>query len=114
MSNETKQPKAKGRLSKLIPVLEIVLLLAYFAIYFPFGLADNSPYSSAAFSIMDSAGYDPWVEYLKGIRVWFICFMVAQVAVSVMCFLKQFKSSFNKFLAIVNIIWIVYELFTCF
>ena len=90
MSNLENKP-AKGRLHWLVPVLEIVVVILYFVIGFG-GIMD-------AFQRMDFAGI---FESVIGA----IFLIVAVVAITIMCFIPIFKSRWNMWCAIWNIIWL--------
>ncbi len=89
---------SKGRFSWIIPVLEFIVIIAYLIIGFG-GIMD-------AFKSFDFAGIFKSVET----AIWFL--VIATVVVTILCFLPLFKSKANKKIAIWNIIWLVFTLYS--
>lgn len=89
---------SKGRLSWVIPVLEFIVIIAYLVIGFG-GIMD-------AFKSFDFAGMFKSVET----AIWFL--VIATVVITVLCFLPLFKSRANKRIAIWNIIWLAFVLYS--
>lgn len=97
MSTEV-QKETKGRLSWVITVLEIITIVAYFAIGFG-GLAN-------AFKHMDFVGM------FESVRT-AIFFLIATTAIiTILCFVPIFKSKVNVRWAIWNIIWIAFSIYS--
>ena len=95
MSTEVKQ--TKGRLWWLIPIFELIILIAYFAIGIG-GIADAAQH-------MDFAGM------FESVKTAVIFLIVAIAVITVLCFLPLFRSRFNVFCAIWNIIWIAFTVY---
>lgn len=89
---------SKGRLSWVIPVLEFIVIIAYLVIGFG-GIMD-------AFKSFDFAGMFKSVET----AIWFL--VIATVVITVLCFLPPFKSKANKRIAIWNIIWLAFTIYS--
>ena len=78
MSNTEVKKETKGRLFWVIPILEIIVIIAYFAIGFG-GLTN-------AFQNMDFVGM------FESVRTAIIFLIVAIAAITVLCFVPIFKS----------------------
>ena len=98
MSNTEVKKETKGRLSWVIPILEIIVIIAYFAIGFG-GLTN-------AFQNMDFVGM------IESVRTAIIFLIVAIAAITVLCFVPIFKSKSNVRWAIWNIIWIAFSFYS--
>lgn len=92
------QKETKGRLSWVITVLEIIVIVAYFAIGFG-GLAN-------AFEHMDFAGM------FESVRIAIIFLIAATAVITVLCFVPIFKSRGNVRWAIWNMIWIAFSIYS--
>lgn len=95
-TTETKEVK-KGRLAWLIPVLEIIVIVAYFAIGFG-GIKD-------AFAHMDFEGM------FKSVETAITFLLVATIILAILCFVPIFKSKGNIRWAIWDIIWVVLTIY---
>ena len=95
MSTEV-QKETKGRLSWVITLLEIIVIVAYFAIGFG-GLAN-------AFKHMNFVGM------FESVRTAIIFLIVATAIITILCFVPIFKSKGNVRWAIWNIIWIAFSI----
>lgn len=98
MSTDVTKEKPKGRLSWVIPLLEVIVVVAYFAIGFG-GIAD-------AFEDFDFEGM---FESVK-IAIWFL--VIATVVITILCFVPVFKSKGNVIVAIWNIIWLSFTIYS--
>lgn len=98
MDKETEKKKRKGRLSWLIPVLEIIVAIAYLAIGFS-GIME-------AFKEMD---FSSMFESVTN-AIWFL--VIATAVITLLCFFPVFKSKTNKWIAIWNIVWIGFTVFS--
>lgn len=98
--NETTELKkeAKGRLSWVITILEIIVIIAYFVIGFG-GIA-------RAFKQMSFVGM------FDSVRVAILFLIIATAIITVLCFVPVFKSKSNVRLAIWNIIWIGFSIYS--
>ena len=92
------EERTKGRFSWVIPLLEFIVIIAYFAIGYG-GLMN-------AFSHMDFAGM------FESVRIAISFLIVAIALLTVLCFLPAFKSKGNVYWAIWNIIWIVFSIYS--
>lgn len=97
MSTEV-QKETKGRLSWVITVLEIIVIVAYFAIGFG-GLAN-------AFKHMDFVGM------FESVRTAIVFLIIATAIITILCFVPIFKSKGNVRWAIWNIIWIAFSIYS--
>lgn len=97
MSTEV-QKETKGRLSWVITVLEIIIIVAYFAIGFG-GLAN-------AFKHMDFVGM------FESVRTAIVFLIIATAIITILCFVPIFKSKGNVRWAIWNIIWIAFSIYS--
>ena len=98
MSTETIKSSEKGRLHWVIPILEIIVMVAYFAIGFG-GIAN-------AFQNFDFVGM---FESVKT-AIWFL--VIATVVITILCFVPLFKSKANVKIAIWNIIWLGFTIYS--
>lgn len=98
MSKDVTKNTVKGRLSWLIPVLDAVVMIAYFAIGFK-GIIDG-------FKEFDFEGM------FESVQVAIIFLLVATLVITVMCFIPIFKSKANVRIAIWNIIWMGFTIYT--
>lgn len=98
MSNTDVKKETKGRLFWVIPILEIIVIIAYFAIGFG-GLAN-------AFQNMDFVGM------FESVRTAILFLIVAIAVITVLCFVPIFKSKGNVRWAIWNIIWIAFSVYS--
>lgn len=96
MSTEV-QKNQKGRFSWVIPVLEVIVIIAYLVIGFG-GLFD-------ALQRMDFVGM---FESVKNAIIFLI---VAIVIITALCFVPIFRSKLNLFFAIWNIFWIALSVY---
>ncbi len=96
--NSEVQKQDKGRLSWLIPVLEIIVIIAYLVIGFS-GIMD-------AFKNMNFAGM---FESVRG-AIWFL--IIAIAVITLLCFIPIFKSKSNTRWAMWNIIWIAFSIYS--
>ncbi len=92
------QKEVKGRLSWLIPILEFVVIIAYFAIGYK-GIINGV-------SNMDIGGM------FEGVRTAIIFLIIAIAVLTVLCFLPLFKSKTNDRWAIWNVIWIIFTVYS--
>ena len=93
MNEETEYNKgAKGRLSWMIKILEILVVFAYLIIGFG-GIANASKQMNI-------------VGMFESVKTAITFLIIAIVIISILCFVPIFKSKSNVFLAIWNIIWI--------
>lgn len=97
MSTEV-QKETKGRLSWVITVLEIIVIVAYFAIGFG-GLAN-------AFKHMDFVGM------FESVKTAIVFLIIATAIITILCFVPIFKSKGNVRWAIWNIIWIAFSIYS--
>lgn len=98
MNNNTSTTPTKGKYSWVIVLLEVLIILAYLAI--GFGGIFKSGMDG------DIAGM---FEAVKA-AVYFL--IIATAAVTVMCFLPAFKSKWNMVVAICNILWLIWIIYT--
>ena len=98
MSTEATKNSEKGRLSWVIGILELIVVIAYFAI--GFGGITN------AFKDFDFAGMFKSVET----AIWFL--VIATVVITVLCFIPIFKSKANVRIAIWNIVWLAFTIYS--
>ena len=98
MNKETIKSSEKGRLHWVIPILEIIVMVAYFAIGFG-GIAN-------AFQNFDFVGM---FESVKT-AIWFL--VIATVVITILCFVPIFKSKANVKIALWNIIWLGFTLYS--
>ena len=92
--------EAKGRLSWVITILEIIVIIAYFVIGFG-GIAN-------AFKHMSFVGM------FESVRTAILFLIIATVIITILCFVPVFKSKGNVRLAIWNIIWMVLSVISIF
>lgn len=87
----------RGRYFWVVPILEIITIIAYFAIGFG--------------GIMNGAKNFDFVGMFESVKtaIWFL--IIAIIAITVLCFLPPFKSRYNKFCAIWNIIWLAFTFY---
>lgn len=90
--------KTKGRFSWIITLLEVVIMIAFLVIGFG-GIAH-------AFANMSFVGMFRSVET----AIWFL--VIATVVTTIMCFLPPFKSEGNMRIAIWNMIWLVFTVYS--
>lgn len=98
MSNTDVKKETKGRLFWVIPILEIIVIIAYLAIGFG-GLA-------TAFQNMDFVGM------FESVRTAILFLIVAIAVITILCFIPIFKSKSNVRWAIWNIIWIAFSIYS--
>ncbi len=98
MSSSEVKTERKGRLSWVITFLEIIVIIAYFVIGFG-GLAD-------AFKRMSFSGM------FESVKTAIIFLIVATAIITILCFVPVFKSKANIRLAIWNIIWMGFTLYS--
>lgn len=98
MENNTTTPQKKGRLWWIIGVLEILIVVAYFAI----GIGG-----------IFKSGMDYDFEGMVGaLKAAILFLIIATVALTVMCFLPPFKSKGNMVVAVCNILWLIWIIYT--
>lgn len=88
----------KGRLWWMIPLLEIVAIIAYFAIAYS--------------ELFENAASLNIVGMFEGVKTAIIFLIVAIAVLTLLCFIPVFKSRGNIRWAIFNIIWIVFNVST--
>lgn len=88
--------KNKGRLSWLIPILEIIVAAAYLFIAYK-GIIDSA------------AGFD-LVGMFEAVRGAMLFLIIATVVITILCFIPVFRSKANRSIAIWNIIWIIFTI----
>lgn len=98
MSTDVTKETPKGRLFWVIPLSEVIVAVAYLAIGFS-GIAD-------ACKNFDFEGMFKSVE----IAIWFL--VIATVVITILCFVPIFKSKSNVKVAIWNIIWIAFTIYS--
>lgn len=98
MSNEKVKSSEKGRFHWVIPILEFIVVIAYFAIGFG-GIAN-------AFQNMDFVGMFESVQT----AIWFL--VIATIIITILCFVPLFKSKANVKIAIWNIIWLAFSIYS--
>ena len=98
MSTETVKTSEKGRLHWVIPILEVIVIIAYFAIGYG-GIIK-------AFQNFDFAGMFKSVQT----AIWFL--VIATVVITILCFVPLFKSKANVRIAIWNIIWLGFTIYS--
>ena len=98
MSENNVTKKKKGKLSWLIPILDILVVIIYLVIGFG-GLANSA-------RSMDIGGMYNSVNT----AIWFL--IVAVVVITILCFLPVFKSKTNTGIAIFNIVWLAWIIYS--
>lgn len=99
MSTETEKKKKNGRLFWVIPILEALVIIAYFAI----GVGNSS------MSIMK---FD-FEEMFMSIKIAFYFLFIAIVVITILCFVPKFRSWWNLGIVIVNVLeiaWLIWLL----
>lgn len=89
--------KEKGRFSWIIPVIEVIIAIAYLWIGYS--------------GIIDAAkdfDFDGMFKSVK-VAIWFL--VIATAVVTILCFLPIFKSKGNIKIAIWNIIWMIFTIY---
>lgn len=95
MSNEK---ETKGRFWWVIPIAEVLTMVAYLILGYK-GIA-------RAIKHMDFAGMFKSIET----AIWFL--IIATAITTILCFVPIFKSKSNTSIAIWNIIWLVFVIYT--
>lgn len=100
MSNETattiKPAEQKGRFAWVIDVIEIILIVGYFALGW-----------RAISNFIPSFDLESFFENIMA-AVWFL--IIGAVIQTIMCFFPIFKSKGNMRLAVWNMVWIGFNL----
>lgn len=100
MSENNVTKKKSGKLAWLIPVLDFLVLIIYLVIGFG-GLAMSA-------KSMDVGGMYNSVNA----AIWFL--IVAVIVITILCFIPVFKSKFNTGIAIFNILWLAWIIYSLF
>lgn len=93
-----KEVQKKGRLSWVITLLEIIVMIVYFVV--GFGGASNAAQN------MDIAGM------FESVKTAIIFLIAATVVITILCFVPIFKSKTNVRIAIWNIIWLAFIIYS--
>lgn len=93
-----KEVQKKGRLSWVITLLEIIVMIVYFVI--GFGGISNAAQN------MDFAGM------FESVKTAIIFLIAATVVITILCFVPIFKSKTNVRIAIWNIIWLAFIIYS--
>lgn len=97
MNTNLNEETPKGRLSWVISLVEVIIVIAYFAIGFG-GMF-------RAFQNLDFVGIFDSVR----VAIWFL--VLATMVVTVLCFVPLFRSKANTKVAIWNIIWLIFSIY---
>lgn len=96
--NTEVQKEQKGRLSWVITVLEIIVAIVYLVIGFG--------------GIVRAVERMDFVGIFESVKIAIIFLIIATAVVTALCFVPVFKSKGNVRLAIWNIIWIAFSIYS--
>ncbi len=90
----------KGKLSWVVPVLEVILIIVYFILGW-----------SAISDFISSFDIDSLFKGVEG-AIYFL--IGGTIVTTVMCFIPVFKSKNNTYIAVWNIVWLGFNLYGLF